>query len=116
MLKYLDLPRRLEGVDLVITAEGSMDLQTLSGKGPMGITRAALEYGVPTIALVGALGEGEDKLYDAGLRAIFPIVPGPMTLEEAMSRGGEFLERTAARTGRILSLALIGFGNGEGGL
>jgi glycerate 2-kinase len=107
VLEYLDLPKRLEGVDLVITAEGRMDLQTLGGKGPMGIARGALEHGVPTIAFVGSLGEGEDKLYEAGFKAIFPIVPGPMTLEEAMSMGGELLERAAARIGRILSLGRL---------
>jgi len=105
VLEYLDLPRRLAGVDLVITAEGSMDLQTLGGKGPMGIARRALEYGVPTIAVVGSLREGEEQLYEAGLKAIFPIVAGPMSLEEAMARGGELLEATAARIGRLLSLA-----------
>ena len=105
VLEYLDLPGRLASVDLVITAEGSMDLQTLGGKGPMGLAKRCLEYGVPTIALVGSLGEGEQELLNAGMRAIFPIVPGPMTLEEAMSKGGEFLEGTAARIGRLLSLA-----------
>jgi len=105
VLEYLDLPARLASVDLVITAEGSMDLQTLGGKGPMGLAKRCLEYGVPTIALVGSLAEGEQELLNAGLRTIFPIVPGPMTLEEAMSKGGEFLEGTAARIGRLLSLA-----------
>ena len=99
------LPRRLTGVDLVIAAEGSMDFQTLGGKGPMGIARRALEYGVPTIAVVGSLREGEEQLYEAGLKAIFPIVAGPMSLQAAMARGGELLEATGARIGRLLSLA-----------
>ncbi len=105
VLEYLDLPGRLAGVDLIITAEGRMDLQTLGGKGPIGIAKRALEYGVPTIALVGSLGEGEEQLYEAGLKAILPIVAGPMTLEEAMASGEELLEATAARIGRVLSLA-----------
>ncbi len=105
VLDYLGLPGRLAGVDLVITAEGSMDLQTLNGKGPIGMAKRALEYGVPTIALVGSLGEGEEQLYEAGLKAILPIVAGPMSLEEAMAKGGELLEATAARIGRVLSLA-----------
>ncbi len=106
VLEYLDLPRRLAGVDLVITAEGSMDSQTLSGKGPIGIAIRALEYGVPTMALVGSLGEGEKELYEAGLGAIVPIVQGPMSLEDAMARGADLLEATAARIGRVLLLAL----------
>ena len=92
-------------MDLVIAAEGSMDFQTLGGKGPMGIARRALEYGVPTIAVVGSLREGEEQLYEAGLKAIFPIVAGPMSLQAAMARGGELLEATGARIGRLLSLA-----------
>jgi len=106
VLEYLELPRRLEGVDLVITAEGRMDSQTLGGKGPIGVARRALEYGIPTIALVGSVGEGEEELCEAGVRAIFPIVPGPMDLAEAMKTGAELLEKTAARVGRVLSLSL----------
>ena len=104
VLEYLDLPRRLKDVDLVITAEGRMDSQTLGGKGPVGLARRALEHGVPTIALVGSVGDGEEELHDAGIRAIFPIVPGPMDLTEAMKTAGELLEKTAVRIGRLLSL------------
>ena len=104
VLEYLDLPRRLEGVDLVITAEGRMDSQTLSGKGPVGLARRALERGIPTIALVGSVGDGEEELHDAGIKAIFPIVSGPMDLTEAMKTAGELLEKTAVRIGRLIGL------------
>ena len=105
VLEYLDLPGRLKDVDLVITAEGRMDSQTLGGKGPIGLARRALEHGVPTVALVGSVGDGEEELHDAGIRAIFPIVPGPMDLTEAMETGGDLLEKTAVRIGRLISLA-----------
>ena len=104
VLEYLDLPGRLKEVDLVITAEGRMDSQTLSGKGPVGLAGRALERGVPTIALVGSVGDGEEELHDAGIKAIFPIVSGPMDLTEAMKTAGELLEKTAVRIGRLLSL------------
>jgi glycerate 2-kinase len=104
VLEYLDLPNRLIGVDLVITAEGRMDSQTLSGKGPIGVARSALECGIPTIALVGSVGDGEEQLNEAGITAIFPIVPGPMGLEEAMQEGAELLEKATTRVGRVLSL------------
>jgi glycerate 2-kinase len=81
VLEYLDLPRMLAGVYLVITTEGSMDLQTLGGEGPMGIARRASEYSVPTIAVVGSLREGQEQLYEAGLKAIFPIVAGPIVFK-----------------------------------
>jgi glycerate 2-kinase len=105
VLEYLNLEGHLKDVDLVITAEGRMDSQTLGGKGPFGLARRAMEHGVPTIALVGSLGDGEEELHEAGIRTIFPIVPGPMDLTEAMETGGELLEKTATRIGRLISLA-----------
>jgi glycerate kinase len=105
VLEYLNFEGRLKDVSLVITAEGRMDSQTLGGKGPFGLARQAMEHGVPTIALVGSLGDGEEQLHDAGIRTIFPIIPGPMDLTEAMETGGELLERTATRIGRLITLA-----------
>jgi glycerate kinase len=40
--------------DLVLTAEGRLDLGSLRNKGPVGVARRAARHGVPTIALVGA--------------------------------------------------------------
>ena len=82
-----------------------MDSQTLGGKGPFGLARYAMGHSIPTIALVGSVGDGEEELYNAGIRGIFPIVPGPMDLTEAMESGGELLEKTATRIGRLISLA-----------
>ncbi len=53
---------------------------------------------------MGSVGDGEEELHDAGIKAIFPIVPGPMDLTEAMKTAGELLEKTAVRIGRLLSL------------
>lgn len=49
----LDLPSRIAQADLVITGEGSLDAQSLSGKGPVGIARLANDLGKPVIALAG---------------------------------------------------------------
>lgn len=51
--KALDLPARIKQADLVITGEGSLDAQSLSGKGPVGIARLANNLGKPTIAIAG---------------------------------------------------------------
>ena len=49
----LELPERISQVDLVITGEGSLDAQSLSGKGPIGVARLAKNLGKPVIALAG---------------------------------------------------------------
>ncbi len=104
VLESLGAPRRLARADLVITGEGRLDSQTLSGKGPLGLARAAKEHGVPVVALAGAIGEGEAELAAAGLEAIMSICPGPLSLEEAMGETDRLLEEAAARLGRWLAL------------
>lgn len=45
----------LSHANLVITGEGSLDLQTLEGKGPYGVAMRARKYGVPVIGMAGKL-------------------------------------------------------------
>ena len=47
------LPERLSASDLVITGEGKLDEQSLSGKTPAGVLRAARESGVPAAIVCG---------------------------------------------------------------
>jgi len=104
VLEALRFAERLAGVDLVITGEGRMDSQTLGGKGPFGVAMAARARGVPTVALAGGIGDGEDALLEAGLAAIVPIAPGPISLEDALAGAGPLLERAAVRVGRLIAL------------
>lgn len=94
----------LAGADLVITGEGQMDEQTIHGKGPIGVARLARDHGVPTVALVGGLAVRDEKLHAAGMQAVFPIVTGPMSLEQALADAPSLLERTALRLGYLLQV------------
>ncbi len=92
-----DLAKALEGADLVITGEGSMDGQSLRGKVPVGVARMAWERGVPCIALAGRLGAGYEAVYDLGITAAFAIAPGPATRDESMMNALDWLtDRTEA--------------------
>ena len=53
----LQLSDRIAAADLVITGEGSLDAQSLSGKGPVGVARLAKDLGKPTFALAGHISE-----------------------------------------------------------
>ncbi len=53
LLDLLGFPDRVAGARLVITGEGSLDRQSLHGKAPVGVARAAARYGVPAIAVAG---------------------------------------------------------------
>ncbi len=64
VLEAVDFRRRLEGADLVLTGEGCLDGQSLAGKAPLGVARAAAEWGVRTVAIVGRTSAGAEICLD----------------------------------------------------
>ena len=87
---------RLARADMCITGEGKLDGQSLSGKAIAGVTRAAAGRGVPTVALVGAVGDNPEALTALGLRAWHVIGPD-LPAEESIRRTAELLEAAAER-------------------
>ncbi len=98
----LRLDAMVREADLVITGEGRIDGQTLEGKGPAGVAQLARAAGKPVLALAGAVSE--DPALHQVFDALAPIVDRPLTLEEAMGRGAELLERAAQRAVRFLQI------------
>jgi glycerate 2-kinase len=96
----------LDGADLVITGEGSMDGQTKFGKVPVGVARRAGARGVPTVALVGEIREGAEAVYDLGISAIFCIMDRAMSLDRAMRDAGPLIESAAARLARAIKTGI----------
>jgi len=90
----------IQSCDLVITGEGKLDEQSLSGKGPFGLARLAKKHGVPTIALAGAV-DHSDQLFEA-FDGIVPLAPGPMSEEESVADAARHLERAAFRAAHLL--------------
>lgn len=86
--------------DLIITAEGSLDAQTLEGKTPYGVAKLARKHGVPVYALAGRLAD-EDLLH-SHFDGIAAIVNAPMSLEQAIGNAPMLLETAAARLAHIL--------------
>lgn len=83
IMEYLQFKEMLKGADLVITGEGKIDRQTLFGKVPVGISGMAASQNIPVIAITGQV-DIDRELKQAGISAIFPIHPAPVSLEEAM--------------------------------
>ena len=97
------LHEHLQDADLVLTGEGSLDFQTLSGKVIAGVTRSAANTpgGVPVVALCGTTTLTADQQDALGLLAAFSIVPGPCSLEEAIANAARWTEE---RTCQIIRL------------
>lgn len=83
MLNAIHFDEIIAGADLIITGEGRLDSQTVHGKTPYGVLCAGRRQGIPVVAIGGAV-TAYAELAAAGFRAVFPVVPGPCTLAEAM--------------------------------
>ena len=55
---------------LVVTGEGSLDEQSLGGKAPLGVLRAAQAHGVPTVVVAGRCTLDPGVLARAGFQAV----------------------------------------------
>ena len=104
VLQHNGFHDQLAGCALVITGEGKLDTQTLSGKGPLGVARLAQARGIPAVAFCGGLAVDEAELRQAGLAAALPIVDAPMPLEAALADADGLLQRAARRLGYLLRL------------
>ena len=94
--------RSLEKADFVITGEGSIDDQTLQGKGPMGVAVQAKKRGIPVIGLAGKI----PLTPSAELRKYFDVLLAignePSDLKTALENTAANLSRTAESIGRLL--------------
>ncbi|REE68696.1 glycerate kinase [Paenibacillus taihuensis] len=87
----------VKDADCIITGEGKLDEQTLSGKVAAGVCRAALPLELPVIILCGTRSLSGESLRQLGKVSAFSIVPGPCSLEEAMAQTLDFAEACAAQ-------------------
>ena len=93
----------LQGAWLVITGEGCIDGQSLRGKVVSGVARRAKAADVPTIAMVGDIGEGAGGLYEQGVTGIFSINRVAIPFSQARTRSREDLRAASADLFRLLA-------------
>ena len=95
----------IKEADLVITAEGRVDGQSIEGKLPVGVAKLTQKHNKPLIVLTGSMGEHLDPLYSLGINSIFSIQKGPCTLEESINNASALLTSTAERVFRLYQTA-----------
>lgn len=98
----------LRAADIVVTGEGRFDGQTAMGKAPVGIARRAKACGCKVIVLAGSVEHSGARATQQNpplIDAVFPILPGAMTLEEAMREdvAYENMEYTAEQVFRVMT-------------
>jgi len=94
----------LQKADAVITGEGSIDEQTLQGKGPFGVARRAKKRKIPVIGLAGRVPHEANASLRRYFDVLLAIGHGPVSTETALQQTAQDLQRTAMELGNILAL------------
>lgn len=94
------LEDRIAEADLIVTGEGSLDTQSLAGKGPVALARLARRHGKPVIAFCG---RADPAVRAGGLfDDVIELRSSGLPENELMSRAAELLEAAArSRCGLI---------------
>jgi glycerate 2-kinase len=100
ILDLIDFDRRIAGADLVVTGEGSLDDQSLAGKAPVGVARAAARGGIPVVAVAGRLQLSPSQLREAGISAAYPLTDLESDLDRCIANAGPLLRRLGAQIAR----------------
>jgi glycerate kinase len=98
------LERALRDADLVITGEGRIDGQSVSGKTPVGVARVAKRHGKPVIGIGGGLARDAGAVHAHGIDAVFAAVCRPCTVEEALAQAHDNLRSAARNMAQALRL------------
>ncbi|ADX74678.1 glycerate kinase [Pseudarthrobacter phenanthrenivorans Sphe3] len=102
VLEFTGLAERLAGADLVITGEGSLDEQSLLGKTPMGVARAAAAQGVPVVAVCGRTTLSPGQAAAAGFEDVYSLTELESDVNRCIAEAAPLLEQLGTHiSGRL---------------
>jgi glycerate kinase len=96
VVETIKLRERLSGVDLLITGEGRLDGQTLSGKTVFRLSQLAGDFEIPLLVVPGALASGWEAILPY-VEGVEPVVGSAVTEAQALARPAELLSLTVER-------------------
>ncbi|PSV10921.1 glycerate kinase [Photobacterium kishitanii] len=104
VIDAVNLDAIVKDADLVITGEGRIDSQTIHGKTPIGVARAAKKFNKPVIGIAGCLSQDCGVVYEHGIDAVFSVVPAAISLEQAFKDAALNVELTARNVAAMYCL------------
>ncbi|HEY5370921.1 MAG TPA: glycerate kinase [Hanamia sp.] len=103
-LNATDFDAALQRSNLVITAEGSIDEQTLKGKGPYGVAFRAKKKGIPVIGLAGKVPLNQNSGLQQYFDVLMAIGNRPSDMPTALSDTSINIIRTGRQIGNLLAM------------
>jgi len=106
-LSLTGFDQALKNADLVITGEGSIDTQTLQGKGPYGVAVEAKKKGIPVVGLAGRIPVKPDAELQKYFDVLISINREFIDMPTAIANTEKNLIKTAKNLGDLIALGTI---------
>ncbi|MCH6469000.1 glycerate kinase [Sinomonas terrae] len=103
VVEFTGLREKLEGAALVVTGEGSLDAQSLSGKAPVGVATVARAHGVPAVAVCGRNQLDENTRRAAGFDSVHALLDLEADVDVCLREA----RRLVRETGRLIADGLV---------
>jgi glycerate kinase len=103
VLQAVGAADRLNGTDLVLTAELSFDRTSLGEGVVAGVADAATDRGIPTVVVAGLVELGRREALAAGVAGTYPLAERPRDLPGTAAAADAALAARARRTARTWS-------------
>ena len=97
VLEAVNFEEHIQGASFVITGEGKSDIQTLSGKAPMGIAQKAATYNVPTILVSGYIDPEAKNSLQQLFQHTFSVVDQDIPAAESFASPLASLEKRVVK-------------------
>ena len=102
MKQIAGFDEKIVGADWIITGEGKLDMQTLSGKTIKGILTSAKAMGIPVAAFCGAVDLPKEKAAEMGLTYIAGVSDEEPDMESAFKNVFYNVKKAASEFGKFL--------------
>lgn len=112
VVEFTGLRSKLEGAALVVTGEGSLDAQSLSGKAPVGVAAEARAQGIPVVAVCGRNQLDAPTRRAAGFAAIHALTDLEDDVEVCLRDAPRLVRETAHAIAADLAMDLAGTSEG----
>jgi len=96
LLSLVGFSEAVQGSSLVIVGEGSLDAQSLRGKGPIGVATLARRHGAMVVAVAGRSLISSQEAQAAGLSQVYTLSQFEPDESRSMMNASENLERAGA--------------------
>ena len=96
IIDFIGLEKLVKESDLIITGEGKMDEQTLSGKVVKGVADLSRKYNKPLVVIVGKNELSGEKTKELGVHKVVTLLDGKTTESEAFQATYSLIKKRLA--------------------